>query len=193
MFSGQVLKEKDTDGDEELSFQEYVGDRGQGKDKEWLISEKERFWKKRFSGKTIIFPRFDSELDKNGDSSLNTEEILAWIIPSNEEIATDEVNLSLFVFGEAKMLDILSWSFNRWITCSLEQMRMGTNSSRSRRFCLLRINNKFITEYKTLLQVLNNHDLFVGSEATDYGDHLHNLHKWEFKLLKTCQLSLMSS
>ena len=29
------------------------------------------------------------------------------------------------------------------------------------------------------LQVLNNHDLFVGSEATDYGDHLHNLHKWE--------------
>merc|ERR1719460_2863908 len=32
----QVLKEKDTDGDGELSFQEYVGDRGQGKDKEWL-------------------------------------------------------------------------------------------------------------------------------------------------------------
>merc|ERR1712150_445944 len=108
-------------GDEELSFQEYVGDRGQGKDKEWLISEKERF---------------DSELDKNGDSSLNTEEILAWIIPSNEEIATDEVNFSPFVFGEAKMLDILSWSFNRWITCSLEQMKMGTNSLRSRRFCL---------------------------------------------------------
>ena len=41
-FSGQVLKEKDTDGDGELSFQEYVGDRSQGKDKEWLISEKER-------------------------------------------------------------------------------------------------------------------------------------------------------
>ena len=38
--------------------------------------------------------RFDSELDKNGDASLNTEEILAWIIPSNEEIATDEVNLT---------------------------------------------------------------------------------------------------
>ena len=148
--------------------------------------------KKIFGGNHLSF-RFDSELDKNGDSSLNTEEILAWIIPSNEEIATDEVNLSLFVFGEAKMLDILSWSFNRWITCSLEQMRMGTNSSRSRRFCLLRINNKFITEYKTLLQVLNNHDLFVGSEATDYGDHLHNLHKWEFKLLKTCQLNLKSS
>merc|ERR1719471_691907 len=54
----QVLKEKDTDKDGELSFQEYVGDRGQGKDKEWLISEKERF---------------DSELDKNGDASLNTE------------------------------------------------------------------------------------------------------------------------
>ena len=36
--------------------------------------------------------RFDSELDKNGDNSLNREEILAWIIPSNEEIASDEVH-----------------------------------------------------------------------------------------------------
>merc|ERR1712203_26441 len=60
----QVLKEKDTDKDGELSFQEYVGDRGQGKDK-WLISEKERV---------------DSERDKKGDASLNTEESLAWII-----------------------------------------------------------------------------------------------------------------
>ena len=84
--------EKDNDGDGELSFQEYVGDRGQGKDKEWLISEKERLVNKYFPENH--FPsRFDSELDKNGDSSLNTEEILAWIIPSNEEIATDEVNL----------------------------------------------------------------------------------------------------
>ena len=56
MFSGQVLKEKDTDGDEELSFQEYVGDRGQGTDKEWLISEKERLGRKRFLGKTIFAP-----------------------------------------------------------------------------------------------------------------------------------------
>ena len=26
-------------------------------------------------------------------------------------------------------------------------------------------------------EVLNNHDVFARSEATDYGDHLHNLHK----------------
>ena len=31
-------------------------------------------------------------------------------------------------------------------------------------------------------EVLNNHDLFVGSEATDYGDHLHNLHRFEDEL-----------
>ena len=96
-----MLKEKDTDGDGELSFQEYVGDRGQGKDKEWLISEKERLVNNFFEGhggEGLVFYspllRFDSELDKNGDASLNTEEILAWIIPSNEEIATDEVNLT---------------------------------------------------------------------------------------------------
>ena len=67
---------------------------------------------------------------------------------------------------------------------------MGMNSLRLRRFCILRnlINVDFISSYSSLcvlpteekrfLQVLNNHDLFVGSEATDYGDHLHNLHKW---------------
>jgi hypothetical protein len=26
-------------------------------------------------------------------------------------------------------------------------------------------------------EILNNHDLFVGSEATDYGEHLHDSHR----------------
>lgn len=30
----------------------------------------------------------------------------------------------------------------------------------------------------TFTEVLDHHDLFVGSEATDYGDHLENLHKF---------------
>ena len=72
----QVLDEKDADKDGELSFQEYIGLRGQDKDKEWLIEEKDRF---------------DNELDKNGDNALSKEEIFAWIIPSNEDIAKDEV------------------------------------------------------------------------------------------------------
>jgi hypothetical protein len=37
--------------------------------------------------------RFDVELDKNGDNSLNREEILGWIVPSNQDIATEEVSL----------------------------------------------------------------------------------------------------
>ena len=44
------------DGDGILSFQEYLGDRGEGKDKEWLLSEKDRF---------------DQELDKSGDNFLS--------------------------------------------------------------------------------------------------------------------------
>jgi len=121
----QVLSEKDLNKDGELSFQEYVGDRGQGKDKEWLLEEKDRF---------------DSELDKNGDNSLNKEEILAWIIPSNEEIATDEVE---HLFGGA---------------------------------------DDDMDEHLSFAEILKNHDLFVGSEATDYGDHLHNLHKFQDEL-----------
>ena len=76
IFYYQVLRDKDSDGNGELSFQEYVGVRGQDKDKEWLIEEKDRF---------------DNELDKNGDNVLSKDEILAWIIPSNEEIAKEEV------------------------------------------------------------------------------------------------------
>jgi len=71
---------------------------------------------------------------------LNTEEILAWIIPSNEEIATDEV----------------------------DHLFSGADEDGN--------------EQLTFEEVLNNHDLFVGSEATDYGDHLHNLHKFEDEL-----------
>ena len=27
-------------------------------------------------------------------------------------------------------------------------------------------------------EIITHHDVFVGSEATDYGEHLHNLHKF---------------
>jgi hypothetical protein len=41
----------------------------------------------------VVTFRFDVELDKNGDNSLNREEILGWIVPSNQDIATEEVSL----------------------------------------------------------------------------------------------------
>lgn len=31
-------------------------------------------------------------------------------------------------------------------------------------------------------EILDNHDLFVGSEATDYGDHLQNIDKLKDEL-----------
>nr|ACO14679.1 Calumenin precursor [Caligus clemensi] len=34
----------------------------------------------------------------------------------------------------------------------------------------------------TFEEILNHHDLFVGSEATDYGSHLQNIHKFEDEL-----------
>jgi len=121
----QILTEKDTDKSGDISFQEYIGDRGQDKDKEWLIEEKDRF---------------DNELDKNTDNVLNQEEIAAWIIPSNEEIANEEVE-HLFAGADEDMND-----------------------------------------YLTFEEVLKNHELFVGSEATDYGEHLTKLHKFEDEL-----------
>ena len=31
-------------------------------------------------------------------------------------------------------------------------------------------------------EIVKNHEIFVGSEATDYGQHLENLHKFEDEL-----------
>jgi len=121
----QVLKDRDTNGDGSIDFQEFVGSRGEGKDKEWLLSEKDRF---------------DTELDKDGDNLLSREEILAWIIPSNEDIAEEEVS-HLFAGADNDHNDLLSFK-----------------------------------------EILDNHDLFVGSEATDYGDHLHNLERFQDEL-----------
>merc|ERR1719348_2668246 len=118
----QVLKARDKNGDGSIDFQEYLGNRGEGKDKEWLLTEKDRF---------------DSELDENGDNLLSKEEILAWIIPSNEDIATEEVN-HLFAGADEDMND-----------------------------------------YLTFEEIIKNHELFVGSEATDYGEHLTKLHKFD--------------
>jgi len=42
---------------------------GKDKDKQWLESEKDKF---------------DHELDKNGDGLLDRQEIISWVLPSNE-------------------------------------------------------------------------------------------------------------
>lgn len=65
----QTLRDKDKDGDGAISFQEFVGERGQHHGKEWLQVEKDKF---------------DHDLDKNGDGQLQGNEILSWVVPSNE-------------------------------------------------------------------------------------------------------------
>ncbi|KAL7633277.1 UNVERIFIED_CONTAM: hypothetical protein RMT77_016382 [Armadillidium vulgare] len=121
----QTLDEKDTDKDGAINFQEFVGDKGKEHDKEWLLTEKDKF---------------DNDFDKDGDGLLTKNEILDWIVPSNEDIAEDEV-AHLFASSDDDMDDVLSFS-----------------------------------------EVLSHHDVFVGSEVTDYGDHLQNLERFEDEL-----------
>ncbi|XP_046385127.1 reticulocalbin-2 isoform X1 [Ischnura elegans] len=123
----QTLREKDTDNDGRISFQEFVGTEGstRQKDREWLIAEKDKF---------------DHDFDKDRDGSLDSSEIIAWMVPSNEEIAEEEVS-HLFASSDDDHDDLLSFP-----------------------------------------EVLDHHDIFVGSEATDYGDHLHNIHTFPDEL-----------
>ena len=64
----QTLDEKDVDGNGVIDFQEYVGESASNEDKEWLLAEKEKF----------------DALDKNRSGFLESEEILKWIVPSDE-------------------------------------------------------------------------------------------------------------
>lgn len=121
----QTLRNKDTNKDGKIDFQEYAAEQSRDHDKEWLITEKDRF---------------DNDFDKDGDGYLNGNEILSWILPSNEEVAEDEV-AHLFVSSDEDHDDRLSYQ-----------------------------------------EIIDKYDIFVGSEATDYGDHLHNIHHFEDEL-----------
>ena len=111
--------------DGKINFQEFIEERAKDPTKEWLLTEKERF---------------DSELDKNKDGFLDEAEIIAWVIPDNNEIATDEVN-HLFAGADEDVDGLLS-----------------------------------------VKEIIDNHELFVGSEATDYGEHLHDPDRFDDEL-----------
>ncbi|KAL2715750.1 reticulocalbin-2 [Vespula squamosa] len=121
----QVLDEKDSDKDGYISFQEYIGERAKSEDKEWLLIKKDKF---------------DHEYDKNGNGKLESDEILSWRVPSNEEIANDEVD-HLFAASDDDHDNRLSFE-----------------------------------------EILDHHDTFVGSEATDYGDQLQDIERFTDEL-----------
>ena len=50
-------------------MQEFLGNRAKHEDKEWIISEKDKF---------------DHDHDKNHDGLLDKDEIMSWLVPSNE-------------------------------------------------------------------------------------------------------------
>lgn len=121
LLMNQALKEKDMNKDGLINFQEFIGDRAKSEDKEWLITEKDKF---------------DNEYDKNGDGILDSLEIFHWLIPSNEDIANDEVD-HLFAASDDDHDNRLSFE-----------------------------------------EIVDHHDTFVGSEATDYGDHLQDMDRF---------------
>ncbi|KAI4498191.1 hypothetical protein M0802_006677 [Mischocyttarus mexicanus] len=121
----QVLDEKDTDKDGYISFQEFLGEKAKSEGKEWLLTKKDKF---------------DHEYDKNRNGKLESDEILLWRVPSNEDIADDEVN-HLFAASDDDHDNRLSFE-----------------------------------------EILDHHDTFVGSEATDYGDQLKEIERFTDEL-----------
>jgi len=121
----QTLRDKDINKDSRIDFQEFIGDQAKNHDKEWLMTEKDKF---------------DKDFDKDHDGYLNHNEILSWIVPSNDEVATEEVE-HLFAASDDDHDDRLSYD-----------------------------------------EIIDKYDIFVGSEATDYGDHLQNIEEFHDEL-----------
>nr|CAJ2313420.1 Reticulocalbin-2 [Metisa plana] len=111
----QTLREKDKNKDGMIDFQEFLGDRAEQQDKEWLITERDKF---------------ENEIDLNKDGILDTREIRVWVIPDYGDIAQEEVE---HLFDSADDNHDGKLSFD---------------------------------------EILSHHDVFVGSEATDYGSDL---------------------
>lgn len=65
----QTLRDKDKNSDGKIDFQEFIGESAENHDKEWLLTEKDKF---------------DSDFDLDSDGILNGNEILSWVVPSNE-------------------------------------------------------------------------------------------------------------
>jgi len=122
-----VMKSKDKNSDGRLDFQEFIGERGKDQDKEWLKSEKERF---------------DTDLDENKDGTLDENEVYAWLVPDNEEVAQEEAE-HLFAGSDDDHDSFLSFD-----------------------------------------EIVAHHDIFTGSEATDFGEHLtsHQMERFSDEL-----------
>lgn len=122
-----AMKSKDLNQDGKLDFQEFVGDRGKDQDKDWLVSEKERF---------------DTDLDENKDGILDENEVYAWLVPDNEDVAKEEA----------------------------EHLFAGTDDDHD--------------DFLSFEEIVGHHDIFTGSEATDFGEHLtsHQMERFDDEL-----------
>uniref|UniRef100_A0A646QJC0 Reticulocalbin-3 n=1 Tax=Hemiscolopendra marginata TaxID=943146 RepID=A0A646QJC0_9MYRI len=121
----RTLNEKDIDLDGFLNFEEFIGNERNEHDKEWYLSEKDRF---------------EKDFDKDQDGKLNRQELLLWLSPNSRESAEEEADHLI-------------------------------ESADDNKDQVLSIN-----------EILDHHDVFVGSEITDFGHHLENTHKFKDEL-----------
>ncbi|XP_007906433.1 reticulocalbin-2 [Callorhinchus milii] len=116
-----ALDEHDQDKDGFISLEEFLGDYKKDPnvqdDPEWVSVERDRF---------------ENDYDKNTDGKLDPQELQAWVVPNNLEVAGEEAEHII------KEID--------------------TNGDGK------------LTE----AEILNSQDLFLNSEATDYGNQIHD-------------------
>lgn len=102
---------------------------------------------------------FKANYDKNDDGRLDRDEILSWIIPNSSWVLV--LARAYFKFIPPNFA-ILTISYRQIAAEETKHLMAAADD-----------NHDLLLSYD---EVLDNHDVFVGSEVTDFGEHLHNIH-----------------
>ena len=113
-----TMRRRDLNQDGLLDFHEYI------------VSEKGEQPDRTSEGYLIDKDKYENDLDKNKDGLLQKDEVLSWIIPNSNEIASEEA----------------------------EHLISACDDNKDGKL--------------TLNEIVNNYDIFLESEITEYGDKL---------------------
>ncbi|XP_042226178.1 reticulocalbin-2-like isoform X1 [Homarus americanus] len=129
----------------------------------------------------VVLQQALDEKDTNSDGVIDFQE---YIGDKEQDAATDVITDREFVRDHKpkfKEMDVNNSGV-------LEREELGPLSSTNKDIAEDEVDHLFGAadddgdDLLSFLEVLDHHDVFVGSEATDYGDHLHNLDRFEDEL-----------
>lgn len=123
---------------------------------EFLMDDQGTFPDSKSENFMVEKDKFENDYDQDKDGKLNKREVLLWIIPDNRLV------LAHFDYFNSSLMESNS-IFSREMAESEANHLIESSDDNS--------DGKLSVD-----EIVNHHDIFVGSEATDFGDRLNKIH-----------------